>query len=145
MTRILVCGASIFDDASFVHNALCEVFKTYGPVTCVIHNNHTQALAWQQWASRKHPVKHLPVTEDYRRDGVAAGERCRDRMFEAKPDYVVVFSTIPDKNDIASPATSERTLEGRVHSPPCARPRPPGDHLHLRSGAGEDAQGGGEG
>src|SRR5208282_1014706 len=99
MTRILVCGASIFDDANFVHNALCEVDRIYGPISCVIHNNHTQALNWQQWVSRKRTVYHLPVTEDWRSDGVLAGERCRDRMFEAKPQFVVVFEIAADKDE----------------------------------------------
>jgi hypothetical protein len=91
MTRILVCGVAD-EDPIFVHNKLCEVNRIYGPVTCVIHNNHVQALAWQQWVSRRQPqTRHLPVNEDCVHDGVAAGERCRNRMFAARPDYVVMF------------------------------------------------------
>ena len=99
MTRVLVCGPSVFDDPTFAFKALCQVDSVFGPISCVVHNNHAQALNWQQWAGRKRPVKHLPVTEDHQRDGVAAGERCRDRMFAARPDIVVVFEVMPDKDD----------------------------------------------
>lgn len=102
MTRVLVCGASIVEDASFVFDALCEANRIYGPFTCVIHNNHPQALAWQQWAMRKQIVKHLPITENFRKDGVAAGDRCRDRMFEARPDYVIIFEYFDKDEPIAS-------------------------------------------
>lgn len=94
MTRILVCGASYTDDdEEFVATSLSEINRTYGPITCVIHNNHTQALAWQQKMARKHPVKHAPFTEDWAKDGHLAGTRCRDKMIDARPHYVVVFET----------------------------------------------------
>lgn len=99
MTRVLVCGATIMEDTSFVFNSLCEANRIYGPFTCVIHSNHPQALAWQQWAMRKQDVKHRPVVE-WAADGTLAGSRCRDRMFEAKPDYVVIFEITPSKNDV---------------------------------------------
>ena len=93
MTRILVCGSADIDDPTFVHNTLCDVNKTYGPVTCVIHANHPQALAWQQWVSPRQPAtRHLPIVEDFARDGVASGARWIDRLFAAKPDYVVIFA-----------------------------------------------------
>ena len=90
MTRILVIGKPD-DDPTFVHNTLCEINRIYGPVTCVIHGNHPEALAWQQWVSCRQPqTKHLPIVADPRH-GVKAGEKCRDRLFDAKPDYVVVI------------------------------------------------------
>jgi hypothetical protein len=97
MTRILVCGLA---DEDFVHKSLDEINLVYGPVSCVIHNNHTQALAWQQDVSEIQVTRHLPVVEDWRKDGVLAPTRCRDRMFAAKPDYLVVFRTVDkDGND----------------------------------------------
>ena len=90
MTRILVIGKPD-DDPCFVHNTLCEVNRIYGPVTCVIHSNHPEALAWQQWVSRRQPkTKHLPIVEDLRW-GLLSGQKCRDQLFAAKPDYVVVI------------------------------------------------------
>ena len=91
MTRILVCGLA---DEDFVHRSLDEVNEVYGPVTCVIHNNHPQALAWQQDVSQVQVTRHLPVVEDWRGDGVLASSRCRDRMFAARPDYLIVFRTV---------------------------------------------------
>ena len=106
MTRILVCG--VVDDAVFVHNKLHEVNKIYGPVTSVIHGNHAHALSWQQSVSRGfQPVKHLPVTEDFK-DGLLAGERCRDRMFKGRPEYVIVFQT-------HGPGCRDKKVEKIVH------------------------------
>ena len=93
MTRILVIGSPDLDEPSRVHNTLCELNRTIGPISCVIHQNHPEALAWQQWVARKQVTKHLPVLEDWR-DGVVAPDRCRDRLFAAKPDYVVVFNAV---------------------------------------------------
>ena len=98
MTRVLVCGASILEDSSFVFNSMCEANRIYGPFTCVIHSNHPQALAWQQWAMKKQDIKHRPV-EEHMADGPLAGSRCRDRMFEARPDYVVIFEVTLGKNE----------------------------------------------
>jgi hypothetical protein len=98
MTRVLVCGAAYFDDPNFVHHTMCEANKTYGPFTCVIHSNHPQALAWQQWVSRWQVTRHLPIVDDPR-DGVAAADRCRDRLFvEGRPDIVLVFETADKTN-----------------------------------------------
>lgn len=100
MTRILVCGASyVDDDEDFVANSLAEVNKIYGPISCIIHNNHVQALAWQQKMSRKVPIKHAPFTEDWKKDGHLAGSRCRDKMLEARPHYVIVFETPSKEQD----------------------------------------------
>lgn len=85
MTRILVCGT--IDDTTFVNAKLNEVNRTYGPVSCVIHGNHSAALAWQQSMSRgTHPVKQRPIT------GKLA-QSARDAMLAAKPAYVIVFQT----------------------------------------------------
>ena len=88
MTRILVCGAG---DYGFVHRALNEVNRIYGPVSCVIHSNHLQALAWQQAVSVVQITKHMPIIENPK-DGPLAGSRCRDRLFaQGRPNYVIVF------------------------------------------------------
>jgi hypothetical protein len=94
MTRILVVGAGDPEDAQFVHNTLWQVNNTYGPITCVIHANHPQALAWQQAVSKQQRTLHKPIVED-RNDGIAAQGRWRARLFdEGRPDYVVVFDII---------------------------------------------------
>ncbi len=46
MTRILVVGVADPEDTKFVHETLHQVNNLYGPVSCVIHANHPQALAW---------------------------------------------------------------------------------------------------
>lgn len=97
MTRVLVIGTPDLDQPTLVHNTLCELNVTIGPITCVIHQNHAEALAWQQWVSRRQVTKHLPVLEDWR-DGVAAPDRCRDRLFAAQPDYVICFEAL-DRSD----------------------------------------------
>jgi hypothetical protein len=104
MTRVLVTGV-VLDDQSLVHNTLCEINRTYGPISCVIHQNHSQALTWQQWASRHQQTKHLPITEDWAHDGVVAPRRAIERMFAAKPDYVVVFETVDPKDTSIRPRT----------------------------------------
>jgi hypothetical protein len=98
MTRILVCGT--VDDSEFVRTTLDEVDKDYGPITCVIHMDNPQALAWQQEASRTRVVKHMVILPDWKRDGRAATDRCRDRLFDAQPDYVVVFE-MPARRETA--------------------------------------------
>ena len=91
MTRVLVCGPAVFDDPLFVHNSLNEVNSIYGPISCVIHNNHLSAMLWQQWVARRQETRHCPIVLDMR-DGVAKHDRCRDRMFDqGRPDFVVVF------------------------------------------------------
>lgn len=84
MTRIAVCGT--VDDPMFVFRSLDEVNKVYGPVTCVIHCNNPAALMWQQQASRRQLVRHMPI------DGGVPAKR-RDALFAAKPEYLVVFQT----------------------------------------------------
>ena len=112
MTRILVIGKPD-DDPIFVHNTLCEVNRIYGPVTCVIHGNHPEALAWQQWVSCRQPqTRHLPIVEDPR-DGIRSGEKCRDRLFAAKPDYVVVIRPT-DATDRRQDATKTRLILNRA-------------------------------
>jgi hypothetical protein len=94
MTRILVVGAGDPEDTKFIHDTLHQVNNTYGPVSCVIHANHPQALAWQQTVAKQRRVLHKPILEE-QSDGVAAGERWRARLFdEGRPDYVVVFDTL---------------------------------------------------
>ena len=94
MTRILVVGAGDPEDDKFVHNKLHEVNNLYGPITCVIHANHPQALAWQQAEAKLRRVLHKPIVED-RNDGISAQGRWRARLFdEGLPDYVVVFDII---------------------------------------------------
>ena len=94
MTRILVVGAGDPEDAQFIHDRLHEVNNTYGPITCVIHANHPQALAWQQAVAKQRRVLHKPIVED-RNDGVAANARWRERLFaEGLPYYVVVFDLL---------------------------------------------------
>ena len=89
MTRILVYGT--VDDIDFVHEKLDYVNRIYGPITCVIHMHHLQALDWQRKVSRQHPVRHLPISENWLLDGIAAPDRCRDKLFAARPDYVIIF------------------------------------------------------
>jgi hypothetical protein len=94
MTRILVVGAGDPEDNTFVHGKLHEVNNTYGPITCVIHANHPQAITWQQAVSKQQRVLHKPILEEPR-DGFEAGKRWRARLFdEGRPDYVVVFDMI---------------------------------------------------
>jgi hypothetical protein len=116
MARVLVCGASIFDDPEFVHKSLCEVDRDYGPITCIIHNHHSQAQAWQQWAAQRRPVRYVLVTEDYARDGVMAGERCRDRMFAARPDLVVAFDVAVGEKEERQLPTERRSKMAMIMS-----------------------------
>ena len=98
MTRVLVCGPAVFDDPLFVHSSLNEVNSIYGPVSCIIHNNHLSAMLWQQWVARRQDTRHLPIVLDPR-DGTAKHTRCRDRMFEqGRPEFVVVFEQV-DKEE----------------------------------------------
>lgn len=92
MTRILVCGAG---DQGFVHRSLNEVNTIYGPVTCVIHANHVQALAWQQAVSQVQITRHLPILENPKiEEKLLRGSDHRDRLFEqGRPNYVVVFES----------------------------------------------------
>ena len=108
MTRILVVGCPNLDEPTLVHNTLCDLNKEIGPITCVIHQNHPQALAWQQWVSLRQVTRHLPVIENPR-DGVAAPDRCRDRLIAAKPDYVVVFDAFERR------ACKRHQLEPRLY------------------------------
>ena len=87
MTRILVCGTG---DYTAVSDTLDQVNRVYGPISCVIHANHPQALAWQQKVALRQRTLHLPIVED-RKDGPLAGSRHRDRLFAAKPTLVVIF------------------------------------------------------
>lgn len=113
MTRILVCGMGEDD---FVNRSLDEVNRVYGPVSCVIHNNHPQALAWQQEVSEVQVTRHLPLSEDWRRDGHLAGSRCRDRMFDAKPNYLVVFATTLSAEERKAKVTDEdRRTQYMIH------------------------------
>ena len=65
----------------------------YGPISCLIHANHTQALAWQQWVSRRQKTRHLPIVADWR-DGVAVWSKLFDRFFElGRPDILSVFQS----------------------------------------------------
>ncbi len=94
MTRILVVGAGDPDDATFIHDKLHEVNDTYGPVTCVIHANHPQAITWQQAVSKQQRTLHKPILMEPS-DGFEAGKRWRARLFdEGRPNYVVVFDMI---------------------------------------------------
>jgi hypothetical protein len=94
MTRILVVGAGDPEDTTFVHSTLWQVDNLYGPITCVIHANHPQALAWQQAVAKQRRVLHKPIVED-RNDGIMSAARWRTRLFdEGRPDYVVVFDII---------------------------------------------------
>ncbi len=94
MTRILVVGAGDPEDTTFIPNALDEVNNLYGPISCVIHANHPQAIAWAQAVSKQQRTLHKPIVEEPN-DGFDAGARWRARLFdEGRPDYVVVFDTI---------------------------------------------------
>jgi hypothetical protein len=94
VTRILVVGAGDPKDTKFICETLDEVNSLYGPVTCLIHANHQQALGWQQAISRSQRTLHKPIVEN-QLDGIAAGERWRTRLFdEGRPDFVVVFDCL---------------------------------------------------
>ncbi len=44
--------------------------------------------------AKQRRILHKPIVED-QSDGIAAGERWRERLFaEGRPDYVVVFDTL---------------------------------------------------
>ena len=114
MTRVLVYGST--DDYAFVHQTLTDVDKVYGPISCVIHSNHPHALAWQQWVMRRQVTRHLPIVEDWKRDDVAASDRCLNRLFnEGRPNYVVAFETPANEADTRGRLTAaERSKRSRL-------------------------------
>lgn len=68
--RLIVCGGRDFTDSDFVHNALCEIDSTRGPVTCVIHGAATgadhEAMIWAQtMAESGRQVTHAPYVANW--------------------------------------------------------------------------------
>jgi hypothetical protein len=53
--RVLVCGGRDYNDRDHIHNTLCEIEATRGPISCVIHGAATGAdhegMIWAQMIS----------------------------------------------------------------------------------------------
>lgn len=95
--RILVCGGRDYSDRDHIHNTLCEIDATRGPITCVIHGAATGAdhegMIWaQMMAESGREIKHAPFAANWKTHGRAAGPMRNARMLEVgKPDLIVAF------------------------------------------------------
>lgn len=94
--RVLVCGGRDYDDRDRVHNVLCDLNASRGPITCVIHGAATGAdeegMYWAQMMATVQKITHAPFVADWRAHGKAAGPLRNQRMLdEGRPDLVVAF------------------------------------------------------
>ena len=95
--RVLVCGGRNYADSDHIHNTLCDLDATRGPISCVIHGAATGAdhegMIWAQMMAEIRPaIRHAPFAADWRQFGKAAGPIRNARMLaEGKPDIVLAF------------------------------------------------------
>jgi YspA, cpYpsA-related SLOG family len=94
--RVLVCGGRDYFDRDHIHNTLCNLNATRGPITCVIHGAATGAddecMIWAQMMASVQKIVHAPFPADWHAYGRSAGPRRNQRMIdEGKPDLVVAF------------------------------------------------------
>lgn len=95
--RVLVCGGRDYTDTDHVHNTLCEIDATRGPIVCVIHGAATGAdnegMIWaQMMAEAGRKITHAPFVPEWQRYGKRAGPMRNERMLvEGKPNLVLAF------------------------------------------------------
>ena len=95
--RVLVCGGRYYTDRDHIHNTLCALDASRGPITCVIHGAasgaDTEAMIWvQMMAESGRDIKHAPFAAEWYKYGRSAGMRRNERMLrEGKPNLVVAF------------------------------------------------------
>jgi hypothetical protein len=90
--RVLVTGGRDYTDRDRIHNELCGLRVTRGPISCIIHGCATGAdsegMIWAEMMG----IKHAPFRADWHTHGKAAGPLRNQRMIdEGKPDLVIAF------------------------------------------------------
>lgn len=109
--RVLVTGGRSYSDRDHIHNTLCEIDATRGPISCVIHGAatgaDTEGMFWaQMMAESGRDTRQAPFAADWRAHGRAAGPIRNARMLaEGRPDLVLAFPGGRSTADMVKRAT----------------------------------------
>lgn len=108
--RVIVTGSRDWTDRQAVHDALNEVYRTYGPVVLVHGDCSTGADAmaheWYEFARRLVPVNEERFRAAWEARGKAAGPERNERMVKAGAQLLLAFT---------GPCTREHCTQPQPH------------------------------